>query len=121
MTPDQLGSHGYAEFAELEEAFALRLKENPQSAAGMIYPLDLKQPDLKNLLRSKEIGDTVLVASLLIQHATRYPVRIGRSAARGGGLRGGVGPGIRCSFFRENGKHMEWGIARGWDTGVPHS
>jgi len=78
MSPDQLESYGYAEFAKLEKAFGPTLEEKLHSAALMIHDLDLKQPGLKNLLRSKGIGDNALVASMLIQHASIYHARKGR-------------------------------------------
>lgn len=38
----------------------------------MIYDLDLKQPGLKKLLRSKGIENNALVASILIGHTAIY-------------------------------------------------
>ena len=78
MTPDQLESYGVAEFAKLQKAHGAALEEKLHSAALMIHDLDLKQPGLKNLLRSKGIGDNALVASMLIQHASVYHARKGR-------------------------------------------
>ena len=37
--------------------------------------LDQKQPGLKNLLRSKGIGDNAMVANLLIQQSVRWHAR----------------------------------------------
>lgn len=78
MTPDQLESYDHAEFAKLEHAYGATLEEKLNAAALMIHDLDLKQPGLKNLLRSKGRGDSAPVASMLIQHATIYHARRGR-------------------------------------------
>lgn len=78
MTPDQLERYGYAEFAKLEQAFGATLEEKLQSAAVMIHDLDLKQPGLKNLLKSRGLGDNALIASMLIGHAPIYHARKGR-------------------------------------------
>ena len=80
MTPDQLEQYGYAEFAKLEKAFGPKLPEKLHSAALMIHDLDLKQPGLKNLLRSKGIGDSALIASMLIR--TRASTTQGKGAKR---------------------------------------
>jgi hypothetical protein len=78
MNADQLDQYGADEFVKLERAHDAALEERLRSAAEMIHDLDLKQPGLKNLLRSKGIGDNALVASLLIQQAERYHARKGR-------------------------------------------
>ncbi len=41
----------------------------------MVEALEQKQPGLKNLLKSKGIGDNAMIASLLIQQAERYWAR----------------------------------------------
>ena len=41
----------------------------------MVEELDKKQPGLKNLLRSKGIGDNALIANLLIQQSQHYHAR----------------------------------------------
>jgi hypothetical protein len=75
MSPDELITYGENEFAKLEKAFGPKLEEKLHSAALMIHDLDLKQPGLKNLLRSKGIGDNALIASMLMQHASVYHAR----------------------------------------------
>jgi hypothetical protein len=75
MTPDQLETYGVNEFQKLQRAHGPALEEKLHSAALMIHDLDLKQPGLKNLLRSKGIGDNALIASMLIQHAAIYHAR----------------------------------------------
>jgi hypothetical protein len=83
MTPDQLEHYGYAEFAKLQKAHGPALEERLHSAALMIYDLDLKQPGLKNLLKSRGIGDNAMVANMLITHAQICHARKGHKATRG--------------------------------------
>jgi hypothetical protein len=78
MTADQLESYRYAEFAKLEKAHGPALEERLQAAGRMVHDLDLKTPGLKNLLKSHGIGDSAMVASLLIQQAERYHARRAR-------------------------------------------
>jgi len=78
MTPDQLESYGLVEFAKLEKAYGPALEDKLRAAGRMVEDLDAKQPGLKNLLRSKGIGDSAIVASILIQHARIYHARKGR-------------------------------------------
>lgn len=75
MTPDQLEQYGFAEFAKLEHAYGPALDDKLRAAGRMIHELDQKTPGLKNLLKSKGLGDNALVASLLIQQAERYHAR----------------------------------------------
>ena len=83
MTPDQLESYGLVEFEKLEQAYGPAQEEKLRAAGRMVEALDTKHPGLKNLLRSKGIGDNALAASLLIQQAARYHARKGRSGAAG--------------------------------------
>jgi hypothetical protein len=78
MTPDQLEQYGYAEFAKLEKIHGPALEERLQSAARMVADLDQTTPGLKNLLRSKGIGDNAMVANMLIAHAQIFHARKGR-------------------------------------------
>ena len=41
----------------------------------MIEALEAKTPGLKNLLKSRGVGDNAMVASLLIQQSERYWAR----------------------------------------------
>jgi hypothetical protein len=41
----------------------------------MVVALDKKQPGLKNLLRSRGLGDNAMVASMLIQQSERWHAR----------------------------------------------
>ena len=77
MSPDELITYGENEYVKLQQAHGATLEEKLQSAAEMIHALDLKQPGLKNLLRSNGIGDNALVASMLIGHAAIYHARKG--------------------------------------------
>jgi hypothetical protein len=77
MTPDQLETYGSAEFAKLERAHGAALEERLQTAGRMVHELDLKTPGLKNLLKSKGIGDSAMVANILINHAAIYHARHG--------------------------------------------
>ena len=78
MTADQLETYGYVEFAKLEKAHGAALEERLQAAGRMVHELDLKTPGLKNLLKSRGIGDNALVANMLIQHAAIYHARRAR-------------------------------------------
>ena len=75
ITPDQLEHYAYAEFAKLGKAYGLALEEKLRSAAVMIHALDQKTPGLKNLLKSKGIGDSALVVAQLIQQSERWHAR----------------------------------------------
>jgi len=75
MTADQLETYGYREFEKLQKAHGAALEERLQSAALMIHELDVKQPSLKNLLKSRGIGDSAMVANMLIAHAAIYQAR----------------------------------------------
>lgn len=72
MTEAQLEEYGVAEFSKLQRVYGDKLEDKLNQAGRMIADLDLKRPGLKNLLRSKGIGDSALVASMLIQHSEIY-------------------------------------------------
>ena len=44
----------------------------------MVHELDTQHPGLKNLLKSRGIGDNAMVANMLIAHAQIYHARKGR-------------------------------------------
>jgi hypothetical protein len=46
-----------------------------RGAGRMVEALEAKQQGLKNLLRSKGVGDNALVTSLLIEQSERYWAR----------------------------------------------
>jgi hypothetical protein len=75
MSPDQLEQYGFAEFAKLERAYGNTLDERLRAAGRMVEDLERKQPGLKNLLKSKGLGDNAMIASLLIQQSERYWAR----------------------------------------------
>jgi hypothetical protein len=78
MTPEQLESYALVEYAKLGKIFGEGLEDKLTSAGHMVVALDQKTPGLKNLLKSKGIGDNALVASMLIHQAERYHARRGR-------------------------------------------
>jgi hypothetical protein len=75
MTPDQLESYGQAQYRLLESVYKDQLEDKLNAAGRMVVALDKKTPGLKNLLRSKGLGDNAEVASLLIHQAERYWLR----------------------------------------------
>jgi len=75
MTPDQIESYGYAEFAKLEKAYGATLDDKLRAAGRMVEDLEKKHPGFKHLLRAKSIGDNAMIASLLIQQSQRYWAR----------------------------------------------
>jgi hypothetical protein len=75
MTLDQLESYWMTEYEKLERANGDSLEEKLNAAGHMVVALDQKTPGLKNLLRSRGIGDSALIASMLIGQAERYWAR----------------------------------------------
>lgn len=75
MNADELESYGYAEFAKLGKAYGEGLDDKLRAAGRMVEALEAKQLGLKNLLRSKGLGDNAMVASLLIGQSERYWAR----------------------------------------------
>jgi hypothetical protein len=78
MTPEQLDTSGETEYAKLQKVHGDKLDERLRQAGLMVHDLDLKKPGLKNLLKSRGIGDNALVANMLIQHAAIYHARRAR-------------------------------------------
>jgi len=75
MTADQLETYGYAEFEKLQRAHGPTLEERLRDAGRMVHELDTQHPGLKNLLNSRGIGDSAMVANLLMGHAQIYHAR----------------------------------------------
>ncbi len=75
MTPDQLESYGLIEYETLQQVYGDKLEEKLTSAGQMVEVLEKTTPGLKNLLRSKGLGDNALIASMLIGQAKRYWAR----------------------------------------------
>ena len=75
MTAGELEMYGYAEYARLRQAYGDTLEDKLNAAGRMVVALDQKMPGLKNLLRSRGLGDSALIASLLIQQSERYWAR----------------------------------------------
>jgi hypothetical protein len=82
MTPAQLEQYGADEFVKLERAHGPALEERLQVAERMVHDLDLKTAGLKNLLKSRGIGDNALIANMLIAHARIYHARRGAQGTR---------------------------------------
>jgi hypothetical protein len=75
MTEGELEAYGHKEFEKLQRVHGEKLEERLQAAGRMVHDLDLKTPGLKNLLKSKGIGDTALIANLLMQQAQIFHAR----------------------------------------------
>lgn len=75
MTPEQLESYVLLENEKLDRAYGPALEEKLRAAAVMIHALDQKQPGLKNLLKSKGIGDNALVVAQIIGQSERWHAR----------------------------------------------
>jgi hypothetical protein len=75
MTPEQLESYALVEYAKLEQVYGAELEAKLNAAGHMVVALDKKQPGLKNLLRSRGLGDNAMVASMLIQQSERWHAR----------------------------------------------
>lgn len=79
VTESQIEQRGYDEFDKLKKVHGDKLDERLLQAGLMVEDLEKKQPGLKNLLKSKGLGDDSLIANLLIGHAAIYHARKGRS------------------------------------------
>lgn len=75
MSPDELITYGEAEYAKLQQVYGDTLEDKLNAAGRMVHELDQKTPGLKNLLKSKGLGDNAMIASLLIQQAERWHAR----------------------------------------------
>ncbi|MGH6819881.1 MAG: hypothetical protein ACREDU_03350 [Methylocella sp.] len=75
MTDAQLESYGATEFAKLQRVYGDTLEAKLTQAGRMIAELDKAKPGLKQLLRSRGVGDNSMVASLIIQQSERYFAR----------------------------------------------
>ena len=71
-TEGELETYGYAEYEKLQRAHGPELDTRLQAAARMIDQLEQQQPSLKNLLKSKGVGDSAMLASSLIAHLGIY-------------------------------------------------
>lgn len=75
LSADELESYGLREYARLERVYGAELEDKLNAAGRLVVALDKKTPGLKNLLRSRGLGDNAEVAQLLIQQAERYWLR----------------------------------------------
>jgi len=72
MNEDQLAEFGYREYAKLKRLYGEQLESKLQAAGRMVHQLEAKQPGLKQLLKSRGIGDSARVTVLLLDQAERY-------------------------------------------------
>ena len=75
LSADQLESYGLLQYEILERVYGAELEDKLNAAGRMVEVLEKTQPGLKNLLRSKGLGDNAEIASLLMQQAERYWLR----------------------------------------------
>jgi hypothetical protein len=75
LTENELEDYGNREYEKLQKAHGDKLDERLQQAGRMIEALEKTKPGLKNLLRSKGIGDSTLVANMLIGQSERWHAR----------------------------------------------
>ncbi len=75
MSAEALESYGLLQYARLERVYGAELQDKLSAAGRLVEMLETKQPGLKDLLRSKGLGDNAEIASLLIQQAERYWMR----------------------------------------------
>lgn len=75
MTEGELEMYGSAEYAKLQRVYGDTLEDKLNAAGRMVEALEKTEPGLKNLLRSKGLGDNAMVASLLIQQSERWHAR----------------------------------------------
>lgn len=75
MTPTELDSYGEVEFAKLERVYGQTLDDKLRAAGKMFEALEVKTPGLKNLLKSKGIGDSAVVVAQIIAQSERYWAR----------------------------------------------
>jgi hypothetical protein len=75
MSASELETYGAREFEKLQKAHGPALEEKLNAAGRMVEALEAKQPGLKNLLKSNGIGDSAMVANMLIAHAQIYHER----------------------------------------------
>ena len=75
MNETQLEIYGRAEFAKLQRVYGDKVEEKLNQAGRMVEELEKKRPGLKQLLQSGGIGDSAMVANMLIQQSQRYFAR----------------------------------------------
>jgi len=72
MNEDQLVEWGQREYAKLQHLYGDQLEARLQAGGRMVHELEAKQPGLKQLLKSRGIGDSARVAVLVMDQAERY-------------------------------------------------
>jgi hypothetical protein len=77
MNDEQLEEYGVREFQKLRGIYHDKLEEKLGRVKQMVDVLEAKQPRLKRFLQTKGIGDSEMVASLLVQQTERWHARLG--------------------------------------------
>ena len=72
MNENQLIEFGQKEYQKLVHLYGDQLEARLNAAGHMVNQLEAKQPGLKQLLKSRGIGDAARVAVLLMDQAERY-------------------------------------------------
>ena len=72
MSEDQLADYGHRELVKLQHLYGDTLEARLNAAGRMVNEIEAKQPGLKQLLKSRGIGDAARVAVLLMDQAERY-------------------------------------------------
>jgi hypothetical protein len=66
------------EWAKLESVFGTALESKLTRAGLMVFELEKTRPGLRAFLKTAGVGDSAMVASILIQQSERYWARRGR-------------------------------------------
>jgi hypothetical protein len=76
MTPQELDRFAASEFEKLQSVYGKEELERKLNDAGlMVQEIERKHPGLKQLLKTKGLGDSSLISNMLIQQAERYWTR----------------------------------------------
>jgi hypothetical protein len=75
MTPQQLESFAKSEFEKLQGVYGTNLERKLNDAGLMVQEIERKRPGIKRLLSSQGLGDSSMVAAMLIQQSERYWLR----------------------------------------------
>jgi hypothetical protein len=78
MNEAQLEQYGQTEYAKLQQVFGSELEAKLAAAGRMVSELETTKPGLRAFLKTAGVGDSAMVASMLIQQAERYWARKGR-------------------------------------------
>jgi hypothetical protein len=78
MNEAQLEQYGQTEYAKLEQVYGTTLEAKLNAAGLMVSELEKTRPGLRAFLKTAGVGDSALVASILIQQAERFWTRRGK-------------------------------------------